>query len=613
MKAGKIKSLFMFIIGCFYAVCAYSATSLFSDYGQIQNVQNYSTNPFWSPNAPYNQKMPQPVYVQGNAVTTDECIRVIQSAVAFQCAARDNCRNTQLTDIRPAIIVQLSNLPGKAYGTACAGYLDSVFESYVAQYGNNAPTRQVAFPDSTIPNPSINNNSNTIQIKNPYEIKTPQWQQEINERSRELQELQSENGAGNYGLSATAFPTTYNDLSFTDRMTNEAAGYAPYKDKSAYKTIEVKTGDEWCKEHQGSKECKEYEEKQRLAQKKSEQPKSTNTSKQQTNKELRAEVDEIVALLNPSNTEEKELFTALANSYLTAKRQNATLKLDNDFISGFFAEASHRPERYKDALANLSTKPNVSINNIDIDWLALSQSLSGIMDEQQRIYGAMVCENNRSLQMALDIGSWATIILPIGGPGLKAGYGAAKAVTGLSKASKFATAAAKTAGGKIASKKGLALIGTGIAGLNADKIISGDQASEVASTFYSLFNSDADTSIINCKDLDKNEGCYTVCGQIGPQDQDDLNKKVFQKILKKSYCVDPDTYILQDIDTREPLQMDAQQKEDILTAIQADTFHDNGNCDRNEDDIDIYVGYYVSNPQSGGTDLSVTDVSRLDD
>jgi len=257
MKAGKIKSLFMFIIGCFYAVCAYSATSLFSDYGQIQNVQNYSTNPFWSPNAPYNQKIPQPVYVQGNAVTTDECIRVIQSAVAFQCAARDNCRNTQLTDIRPAIIVQLSNLPGKAYGTACAGYLDSVFESYVAQYGNNAPTRQVAFPDSTIPNPSINNNSNTIQIKNPYEIKTPQWQQEINERSRELQELQSENGAGNYGLSATAFPTTYNDLSFTNRMANEAAGYAPYKDKSAYKTIEVKNAKEWCAGHDGP-ECDEY-------------------------------------------------------------------------------------------------------------------------------------------------------------------------------------------------------------------------------------------------------------------------------------------------------------------------------------------------------------------
>ena len=257
MKAGKIKSLFAFIIGCFYAVCAYSATSLFSDYGQIQNVQNYSTNPLWSPNAPYNQKMPQPVYVQGNAVTTDECIRVIQSAVAFQCAARDNCRNTQLTDIRPAIIVQLSNLPGKAYGTACAGYLDSVFESYVAQYGNNAPTRQVAFPDSTIPNPSINNNSNTIQIKNPYEIKTPQWQQEINERSRELQELQSENGAGNYGLSATAFPTTYNDLSFTDRMANEAAGYAPYKDKSAYKTIEVKNAKEWCAGHDGP-ECDEY-------------------------------------------------------------------------------------------------------------------------------------------------------------------------------------------------------------------------------------------------------------------------------------------------------------------------------------------------------------------
>ena len=249
MKAGKIKSLIIAVIGCFYALGAYSAVSLFSDYGQIQNVQNYSTNPFWTPNSPYNQRVPQPVYVQGNNTTTDECMKIVQSAVAFQCSARDNCRNTQLADIRPAIIVQLSNLPGKAYGTACAGYLDTVFESYVAQFGNYAPKNQVAFPSgSNVPNTSINNN-NTIQIKNPYEVKTPQWQQEINERSRELQELQSENGAGNEGLSATAFPTTYNDLSFSERMANEAAGYAPYKDKSAYQTINVQNAYDWLKHH----------------------------------------------------------------------------------------------------------------------------------------------------------------------------------------------------------------------------------------------------------------------------------------------------------------------------------------------------------------------------
>lgn len=254
----------MAVFGCFYALGAYSAVSLFSDYGQIQNVQNYSTNPFWSPNAPYNQqRAPQPVYVQGNNTTTDECIKILQSAVAFQCSARNNCINTALSEIRPVIIVQLSNLPGKAYGTACAGYLDSVFESYVAQFGNYAPTKQVAFPTgSNVPNPSMNNNNNAIHIKNPYEVKTPKWQQEINERSRELQELQAENGAG----TATEFPATYDDLSFGAHVSNEATGYAPYKDKSAYQTINVKSNNrEWCRAHPGSSGCEQYEEKQQDA------------------------------------------------------------------------------------------------------------------------------------------------------------------------------------------------------------------------------------------------------------------------------------------------------------------------------------------------------------
>ena len=260
MKAGKIKSLLLTIFGCFYAIFAYSATSLFSDYGQIQNVQNYSTNPFWTPNSPYNQKMPQPVYVQGTAISNDECVKVLQSAVAMQCMARDNCKNTSLADIRPAVVVQLSNLPNKAYSTACIGYLDTVYESYVAQYGNNAPTGRVNFPNATTPNPSLNNNNAPI-IPNPYEIKTPKWQQEINERSQELQRLQSQTNSVNTGLTATAFPTTYADLSFTERMANETEGYAPYKGTTAYRTINVNfnTAD-WCSSHAGAPECKKYEE-----------------------------------------------------------------------------------------------------------------------------------------------------------------------------------------------------------------------------------------------------------------------------------------------------------------------------------------------------------------
>ena len=34
-----------------------TTTTPFSKYGQIQNVQNYSSNPFWDPSSPYNQRV----------------------------------------------------------------------------------------------------------------------------------------------------------------------------------------------------------------------------------------------------------------------------------------------------------------------------------------------------------------------------------------------------------------------------------------------------------------------------------------------------------------------------------------------------------------------------
>ena len=48
------------------------------------------------------------------------------------------------------------------------------------------------------------------------------------------------------------FPATYADLSFTERMENAAAGYEPYKDKRAYKEIEIEkmSAEElWCKQN----------------------------------------------------------------------------------------------------------------------------------------------------------------------------------------------------------------------------------------------------------------------------------------------------------------------------------------------------------------------------
>ena len=263
MKKGTLKSLLFAVFCGFYAITAFAATSLFSDYGQIQNVQNYSSNPFWTPNAPYNQRIPQPVYVQGADLNTEDCTRVVQSLVYAQCAARDNCKNTTLADIRPTIMVQLSNLPGNNYVSACAGYLDGIFESYVAQYGNALPTHSVAFPTAIAPNPNVNNNDGNVQIQNPYKQQAPQWQQEIKERSQELQELQRQNGADSYNLSATDFPTTYADLSFSERMNLASQDYAKYKDMNAYQGLNVKGESEWCEDgaHYNTPECASYKAK----------------------------------------------------------------------------------------------------------------------------------------------------------------------------------------------------------------------------------------------------------------------------------------------------------------------------------------------------------------
>lgn len=190
MIPARLKSLSIIVFGVFYAFCADAATSLFSNYGQIQNVQKYSTNPFWTPNSPYNQKLPQPIYVQGADLNTEDCINVVQPLVYVQCAARNNCQDTPLSEIRPTIMVQLSNLPGNNYVSACAGFIDGIYESFVKEYANNI-TKQVAFPTGTVPNPNANSGNNVIP--NPYKQQIPKWQAEINERAQELEYLQAQN------------------------------------------------------------------------------------------------------------------------------------------------------------------------------------------------------------------------------------------------------------------------------------------------------------------------------------------------------------------------------------------------------------------------------------
>ena len=251
----RVKQHILFLITTcfcvFFATHASYASTPFSKYGVIQNVQNYSTNPFWNPNSPYNQRMPQPVYVKGPQVTTPDCQQTVASLVMSHCSALNNCANAQLTDIRPAIMVMLSRMPNGNYATSCGGYIDEAFNNFKAQYAPKIVHSGTAFP-------SAQNNA-TITIDTTP--KTPTWATEVAERRQELEQLQTENGTNDFYIAATGFPTTYADLSFDERMANEADGYEPYKDMRAYQEIKIEDLDKYYERQEDVAQAKkEYEE-----------------------------------------------------------------------------------------------------------------------------------------------------------------------------------------------------------------------------------------------------------------------------------------------------------------------------------------------------------------
>lgn len=215
-----------------------------SQYGLIQNVQDYSTNPFWNKNSLYNQTFPQPVYVTGPELNTSDCTSTVGALILSYCASNNNCVGMTISDVRPIIMLQLSRMPGHNYASSCSGFIDSEFESYRTKYTTSIPNTAVTFPGATVANP--NYNETEFKIENPYQPKDATWQgeewmKERRERFQELNELQSQNGMGNERIAKSDFPTTFADLSFTERMEVKKEGYEPYKDTSAYKPITVES------------------------------------------------------------------------------------------------------------------------------------------------------------------------------------------------------------------------------------------------------------------------------------------------------------------------------------------------------------------------------------
>ena len=242
---------------------ASNADTMFSKYGIIQNVQNYSSNPFWNPNSPYNNRMPQPVYATGPQVKTDECQRIVTSLVTLQCMNANNCIGVELGDIRPAIILQLSRMSGGNYATACAGYLDGIFNDYVSQFANAAPNGTPSkFPTPVAPNTNANGNQ-IQQLSNPFATPAPDWATDMRERQLELQALHTETDTNNHQIQSAEFPTTYADVSFTDRLENARNGYEPFKDAHAYREMDIEDEETYLERVERIKKLKKKEDEEK--------------------------------------------------------------------------------------------------------------------------------------------------------------------------------------------------------------------------------------------------------------------------------------------------------------------------------------------------------------
>ena len=217
------------------AYCGIAGSAVMSKYGEIQSVKNYSSNPFWTPDSPYNMRMPTPIYATGPDLNTETCNNTVAALVGSYCSSNNNCTNKQLSDVRPTIMVQLSQLPGANYATSCGGYIDSAFKNYKKNHGNLSTGINIVQTNKPKTTLTLTPATNSTKV-----TKTDG----VAERTAELERLQSITTPSSQ-LTAADFPKTIADISFVDRVANATAGYEPYKDLKAYKIPKFETEQEY--------------------------------------------------------------------------------------------------------------------------------------------------------------------------------------------------------------------------------------------------------------------------------------------------------------------------------------------------------------------------------
>lgn len=374
-------------------------------------------------------------------------------------------------------------------------------------------------------------------------------------------------------------------------------------------------------------------------------------------------------ILGPDTVAQREFFVDLVTAYVNANKVDQTTRLDDAFVLDFLGDGDNL-YKYKPALVDLTGDVVDADYGIDISWDDILVEISQVLDTTMQKRGAILCENNRSWQMTIDIVGWgatavATILtLFAGGAGgavvtagrAAIGAGLKTAAKGIAKVGGKAAARKMSAtGGRMLAKSavnlgmratrnvgdparylGKGVLKTGIKNYNkeirknlSNKLtqfidagalvyqIGSNVAQQAGGTLYSLVDSGLSNDIINCQDVDHNEGCYTVCGD--GQANDDMNSKVFKPILGKTYCVNENDYVLYEINPDgsrgNVLIMDTQQWSNVKNTI-ISSVKDKGKCDWNEDDIDMYAGFYVYDPDTlevSTENMIVDETIRIDD
>ena len=220
----SLKYVFFIVV---ISITSAKAGTPFSQYGMIQNVQNYSGNPFYVPNNAIITA-PKIVYANGPSLKAGDCEQIVQALVENECEKRKKCQNLQLSDIRPNLMVQLSTLPNYNYAASCAGYIDTAFELYMKQNHNvNYVNPSASFPTA----------------KARAATTKPKAQSAYAERAAELKKLQAQNSNTNYTVTETDFPKTIDDVSFLDTIAVKTAGYEKYKDAQVYIPLNISEED----------------------------------------------------------------------------------------------------------------------------------------------------------------------------------------------------------------------------------------------------------------------------------------------------------------------------------------------------------------------------------